>query len=421
VLLASLPIVFRFSLVQPMDFLLVCILIYYLGIVFSRAYYEKILWGLLCGLMGALAYFTKAYAFPFFVVHFFALNAFWYFSSGTNTVKKKVLKNAVSGFALFFLISGLWIITISAKYEYLTFSTMQKTNFNAPGPEVKGGGLEFGVPVFTEGLYEPPNKTAFVVWEDPSYLRGKPWSAWQSKAHFIHFIKLIIKNMAEGLEIFEGFSSFALVIIVISILMILGPMSGGWWSKKELVHPLFTLILFSGGYVLFHFEARYVWLSNVLLLLMGGQIISNLLEKTFFISSARKNVLLLFFTLSFVFVPARFAMQASNYTTDQEMYDLSMELRHYNIKGNFASNRDTEGHDPWHKTFRVAYWLNSRYYGQRGENTTDEELRNELKKYNIDYYFVWGESNEVPEFLGGQKDELNGNVSNLRIYLIRDL
>jgi hypothetical protein len=421
VLIASLPIVLKFSMVQPMDFLLVCILIYYLGIAFKDDYYNKVTSGLSCGFLGSFACLTKAYAYPFFIVHFFVINVLHFIGSSSKEVRKKVLKNATAGFVLFFLVSGIWIITISNKYGYFTFSTMRKTNFSAPGPEVKGGGLEFGVPVFKEGFYEPPNDTAFVIWEDPSYLRGKPWSAWQSKTHFIHFIKLTLKNIAEGLKIFESFSSFSLIIIVAYILFLIASSLKELLSKMDILNHLFTLVLFSGGYVLFHFEPRYVWLSNVLLLLMGGHLLSMLFQQSFFNSKSRKNILLVFFLISFIFTPSRFVIQTGNYTMDQEMYDLSIELKQFNVKGNFASNRHAEGHEPWHKTFRLAYWLNSKYYGQRGENFSDTKLSKELKKYNIDYYFIWGEINNVPNFLNAQKDVLNGNIPGLKIFKIKDL
>lgn len=420
VLISFLPIVLKFSLVQPMDFLLVCVLVYYLGIVFDRNYPKKISSGLTSGLLGALAYFSKAYAFPFFIVHFFIINIFQYFKAGLKEDRKKVLRNSLAGFILFFLISGAWIMIISDKYGHFTFSTMRETNFNAPGPEVVGGGLEFGVPVFTEGFFEPPNETAFVIWEDPSYLRGKPWSAWQSRTHFKHFIKLTLKNIAEGLKIFESFSSFSLFIIVAYILLLIAGSPKELFSSIHIINPLFTLGLFTGGYILFHFEPRYVWLSNVLLLLMGGHLLSMLFQQSFFESNARKNMLLVFFLISFVFAPSKFIIQTGNYSTDQEMYGLSNELKQYNVFGNFASNRLTEGHAPWHKTFRLAYWLKSTYYGQRGEKVSDSELLNEFEKYNIDYYFIWGDSREVPQFLSHYAEVTSGEIPGLKIVYLKE-
>lgn len=414
ILICLLPIVLKFSLVQPMDILLVCILVFYLSLIFSSNYPKKISSGMFCGMLGSLAYFTKAYAFPFFIAHFFVINIMHYFKTVTREDRQKVLRNAIAGFVLFFLISGAWIMIISNKYGHFTFSTMRDTNFNAPGPEAMGGGLEFGVPVFSEGFFKPPNETAFVVWEDPSYLRGEKWSAWQSLSHFKHFIRLILKNASDVLKIFESFSTLSIAVIIFYILSL----CIRW--KNELLYPLVTTILFTGGYLLFHVEDRYLWLVNVLLLLMGGYAINELIQKDFFKPDLRKNILIIAFIFSFIFVPSKYVIQASRGGLDNEMYYVSNDLKKYNIQGNIASNREyVPVHDAWHKTFRLAYWLNSRYYGQSREGITDEALVSELNKYNIDYYFLWGEGSNTPQFLTRYQELTKNEIHGLKVFSLK--
>jgi hypothetical protein len=420
-LISLLPVVLKFTLVQPMDTLLVCILVLYLSIIFRREYPRKIVSGIFCGILGAFAYFSKAYAFPFFIVHFSVMNVLHYFGNESKTIRRNVLKNVVAGFALFALISGAWIMVISDKYGHVTFSTMRETNFNAPGPDAMSGGLEFGVPIFYEGFFEPPNKTAFVVWEDPSYLRGEAWSAWQSWKYFKHFIKLFIKNIAEGLLIFESFSTFSMAIIVAYVLLIFRKPLKGMISERSLIYPMITLCLFSGGYALFHFEPRYLWLDNLLFLLMGGQVLHELFQREFFKNSVSKRILLAFFVASFIFTPTRLILQMENGGLDNEMYLLSTELKQFNIHGNIASNREyVPSHEAWHKTYRLAYWLNGRYYGQAREKITDDDLQTELKRFNIDYYFLWGESNHVPQFLSHYEEVTNGKIPGLKIFSLKE-
>lgn len=420
ILISSLPMVLKFSLVQPMDFLLVCILVFYLCIVFNRDYPKYVSSGIFSGILGSLAYLTKAYAFPFFLAHFSLINIMHYFKNVAREDRQKVLRNAVAGFVLFSLISGVWIIKISEKYGHLTFSTMRDTNFNAPGPEAMGGGLEFGVPVFYEGFFEPPNETAFVIWEDPSYLRGQKWSAWQSKDHFIHFVRLILKNISDCLKIFETFSTFSVAIIIAYMLLLCEKP----WSKisfcDDLLYPLVTAILFTGGYLLFHLEERYLWLINILLLLMGGLTINAMMQRDFFKPESRKNILIAVFILSFIFTPVKYVLQANRGGMDTDMYYLNTNLKKYNIKGRIASNQEyVPVHDAWHKTFRSAYWLNSRYYGQARENINDNELENELKKYDVDYYFLWGEGNRIPQFLSEDQEITKNEIPGLKIYKLK--
>jgi hypothetical protein len=330
------------------------------------------------------------------------------------------VRNAIAGFVLFTIISGSWILIISDKYGHITFSTMRDTNFNAPGPDVAlGGGLEFGVPVFKEGFFEPPNATAFVVWEDPSYLRGEPWSPWQSVRHFKHFVKLTLKNASEGLRIFEAFSSLSVAIIITYILLLTVKSKKEFLSQSVLLYPLFTIILFSGGYLLFHFEPRYVWLSNVLLLLMGGYALTELFRKEFFRPNSRKSILLVFVAVSFIFAPTKYVIQAGRGGMNSDMYYMSTDLKKYNIKGNIASNREMSSHDAWHKTFRLAYWLKSRYYGQSREGINDKELKRELEKYDIDYYFLWGEGGGSPQFLNEYEEVTDNQIPGLQVYSLK--
>lgn len=419
-LISLLPIVLKFSLVQPMDFLLVCILVYYLAAVFHNEYPQKLRYGLSSGISGAFAYLTKAYAFPFFIVHFFIMNIFHYFRNVTKKERTGVVKNAVAGFLIFFVISGSWIILISEKYGHPTFSTMRDTNFNAPGPGAMGGGLEFGVPVFYEGFFAPPNDTAFVVWEDPSYLRGTPWSALQSWTHFKHFIRLLLKNISDGLKIYEGFSTLSIAIIIAYLLFLCVRPFRMWLSQSDFLYPLFTLMLFSGGYVLFHIEERYLWLINILLLLMGGHALTLLLQQEFFKHAVRKHILLFFFVISFIFTPTKYVLQVSRGGMDTDMYDISADLKQLGIRGNFASNREyVPVHDAWHKTFRLAYWLDSKYYGQAEAGISDDELLEDLRKYNIDYYFVWGEGCKIPPFLDHYPELTGHKIPDLRIYSLK--
>ncbi len=61
VLIASLPVILKTSLVQPMDFLLLCVLILYVNIVLQEDYGSRLLHGVSSGIFGAFAYLTKAF------------------------------------------------------------------------------------------------------------------------------------------------------------------------------------------------------------------------------------------------------------------------------------------------------------------------------------------------------------------------
>jgi len=421
VLFASLFIIVYYSLGQPFDLILTCILLYYLTIVFDPDYPDRRDRGYISGLLGSLAYFTKSYAFPFFIIHFSIINLLHYIRVRERTFRRNIVVNTIAGFAVFSLISGLWIAVISNKYGHLTFSNMGKTNFAILAPGAPEDNLEFGQPMFYKGFFEPPNKSATSAWEDPSYIDVKTWSPLESWETFIHFIKRVIKNLSDVIRIYGSFSTLSVVIIICYLFFLLDIPYNKVIHHGGLLYPLLTVFIYTGGYMIFHLEDRYLWIVNVLLMLMGGSVVERLLQIDFFRGGIKKNLLIIIFLISFIFSPSRSIIQISKGTIDTDMYYLARELKEYNIRGNIASNREyIPTHDAWHKTFRLAYWLDSRYYSQAKEGISDEELEDELRRYDIDYYFVWGNLYANKALLSKYREVTGGKIPGLKIFHLKE-
>jgi hypothetical protein len=427
ILISLLPILLFVSTVELFDFLLLCLLVYYLGIIFNNEYQRRTYDGILCGILGATAYFTKSYAFPFFIVHFISMNIAHFIRCSTKQEKRNVLRNAIAGIVLFSIISGAWITVISNKYNQFTISNMGKANFSGMAPGLPDKGLELGNPLFYEGFFPPSNKTAFSAWEDPSFALSKLtfWNPVESAAYLKHFIKNISKNVIECIRIFGSFSRLSYTIIIAYILLLIVQLFNKEILRGDMLYSFFTLLLFTGGYMPFHLELRYLWIDNILLLLMGGYVLNMLFQHAFFKNNYRKNILIVFFVLSFMLTPLKSFVQAGHYNINKEMHNLSLILQDkYNIQGNIASNREWECiaiHDSWHNTFRLAYHLNSKYYGQAKRDISDSELENEFKKYNLDYYFFWGEPYKTSQLLSKYREITDGEITGLKIYSLKDL
>jgi hypothetical protein len=424
ILLPLVPILLFVSLVQPMDFLLLCILVFYLNVVFKKNYPESMHNALLAGGLGALAYFSKPFGFPFFISHFLLMNLCHYFRNSSIEHRKSVMRNALAGFVLFSLLSGVWIGLISSKYNRLTFSNMGRGVLASLGPGSKHETLEKGSPIFYAGFYEPPNDTATVIYEDPSSAKNKLWNPLESRSSLKHFTSNLIENIFECLRIYESFSRLSIAIIIAYILLIFVQPLNKLYSRTEILYPLLTITLFTGGYFPFHFETRYLWIVNILLLLMGGNVLNELFHKEFFKKNIVRNILILFFILSFTITPLKASVDIGKNNVNEKMYVLGAELENrYNIRGNIASNRQkvqVTSHDSWHNTFRLAYWLKSRYYGQPRVNISDEDLENELKEYGIDYYFYWEDSNSVPQFMSRYREITDDGIPGLKIYSLKE-
>lgn len=424
ILISLIPILLFFSLIQPMDFLLLCVLVYYLNIVFNKEYPSRMSHALTAGLLGSLAYFSKPYGFPFFISHFILINACHYIRNTSIYDKRRVLRNFLIGIVIFSVLSGIWITLISKKYDQFTFSMMGKGVFSVYKPGTSHQTLEKGDPIFYKGFFEPPNDTAFIIYEDPTYARGKAWNPLESSSSLKRYIHIISANVFECMRLYESYSRLSAAIIIVYILLLFAQPFKTLITRGDILYPLLTIVLYTGGYLPFHFESRYLWIINILLLLMGGQVLTILFRSKFFDSRSRRTVLMCLFLLSFTVTPIKASINIGKHNINSEMHDLGRELHNrYGIRGNIASNREMEtiaSHNAWHKTFRLAYWLKSRYYGQAEENISDTELENDLIKNNIDYYFFWGEPGRTPQFLFQYHELTNGGIPGLRIYSLKD-
>lgn len=406
-LFSLIPVVSLFSLTyNTPDLLVACLLIFYLSIVFDLNYFDSWHNGILCGFVGALAYFAKSYAFPFFVVHFIFFNLLYYFKGLNKPKKHGVLKNLILGLLVFFVVSGLWVGTISDKYGKLTIGTAGEYNQALMGPDYAVNTLKYGEnPVYYVGLIKPPNNNAISIWDEPSYSNLHHWSPFASWGSFKYQLKLIWANISYTTEIIESFFLIAAVIFLSVILFVLKTKPKKT-SKKLFVYLLITMLIYMCGYCVIIPEWRYLWFICLLLMVMGFYLIDSLFKNKM-ISLSFRNILLTFLILSFVLEPTYEIYALSG--DDHGVYSLSSTLKSdYGIQGNIASNAE------WGKMLPISYYLDAHYYGLTKKNITFQELEKELMEKNIDYYFVWNSTGNIQ--LSHYKEITNGKIKDLKIY-----
>lgn len=400
ILFTMIPAVLYFSLsvISP-DLLMLCVLVYYLAIIFNLDYPNKLSYGVLCGIFGALAYLSKSYGFTFFIATFLILNILQYFRNSDKDRRNKVLKNFVLGFAIFLMISGVWIGLISYKDVKLTFGTAGESNYAKVAPQIQGFN-------YTLGIYEPGD-------DNPNFV-VKQWSPFSSWSNFKYQLNLIGFNSYKiGFILFKYFSFLSLIIILVYIILCIQP-PRKLLLQNEIIYPLVTLIISAGGYVMILVLVRYIWLINVLLILMGGYLINLLFKTDFFRKEgfARiKTVILLVFAFSFVIMPVNYLIQ--NVHTGEDDYNLSQILiNQYDVQGNVATSTDKLT-----KMENLKYYMNISTHGVTEENLSDLKLQQELKKNNIDYYFVWDNPNQFYD-VSEYKEITGGKIKNLKVYYI---
>ena len=379
-----------FYLITP-DLLIVCLILFYFGVIFDSKYSYKLHNGLACGFIGALAYFSKTFAFIFFLLHFTLFNIIFYFKEFDFEKKNKIKKNLLLGLTIFFVLSGIWAVLISDKYHEITIGTSGTYNQNLVGPTSQGH------PPLYQGLIAPSNKYALSSWEDPSYFKMDSWSPLDSIKSFIFELNIIWKNIIKTGYILLGFSISFLLILAFTLIFIL-KYKKDKVSRRKLLYLLITVVIYSGGYSLIYVESRYLLIISILILLIGIYLIETFYKNDFFNLNIR-NLLLLFLILSFLIPPI--SELNDNINVGKTYHDLGYTIKDsYSIHGNIASN------DQWYVTLILTYYLNDKYYGQTKKNISLNDLNTELKNNNIDYYFEWGSSNQTDlpykEITGGK-------------------
>jgi hypothetical protein len=399
-LVSAVPMVLIFALMYATpDLLVTCILLFYFAVIFDSRYCESVSNGIFAGFFGALAYLAKSFVFPFFIVHFLFSNLFYYLKGKR---KKSILKNLLFGFLIFFVISGLWIGALSQQCGEITIGTAKDYNHEIIGPTYQEH------PVYFLGLIKPPTTDAISIWEDPSTVQLKDWSPFESEKYFEFQIKVLEKNVLRSIAFVENFSLFSVIIIIISSFLIFK--SDIKRTKEDLTKLMMAIFIYIGGYSFIFVEPRYIWPVAFLLSLTGFYLL-NYYYKRGTLNLGLRNVLLIMLMVSFMVTP--FIQLASYVGSDNQIPVLSSTLKNeYQIQGNIASN------DNWAGTLSISYYLQSKYFGLTMENTNSTSLEEELLSHNIDYYFVWGASDNLTLF---NYKEITGNkINNLTIYSRRN-
>lgn len=399
VLFTLIPITLAFThlLIFP-DLLLTCLLIFYLSYIIDPDYVENWFNPLFCGFLGALAYLTKSYAFPFFLVHFSIFNL--YYSFHLPNMKLKILKKFIYGMLVFLVLCGMWIALISDKYDQITIGTSSNYNYALVAPNSSGHYM------YNQGLITPPNSKSVSSWEDPSYFRVKMWNPLDSMQSLYYQINLIIKNIIILSELFLSFSIFSYLILIFALFFLLKA-DNEQRFKKNIIYLILSILIYSAGYLFIIVEGRYLWFVYILMIILGFYILNGFF-KLYPLREITKNILLIVLCLSFILSPLNTMIYA--YDSEIEFYNLSKSLREdYNISGNIASDSE------WEMSIYLVYYLNGTYYGQTKPGESLNDIKNELDCNNIDYYLVWNVQNNSL-VIPGYEEITGGKIVFLKIY-----
>ena len=396
-LIAINAIYIAFDVVTP-DFMFVCLALGYLNIILTPAYSRSRIAGISCGIMGALLYLAKAYGLPFFIVHFFVINLILYIGNKDKSFRAGIRINYVLGMVVFLLICIPWILLISNKYGYLTIGTSGKFNHALVGPN----SLEF--PMHYAGLLAPPNASAICIWEDISNVSMPDWSLFNSFSNVLFQIVIILKNIAWTIIILSQYSFLSLFVLAGSIIYLL-KQRRQFVNDKIFLLLVSMLILFS-GYLLILVVYRYLWLCDILLIIIGAKLLE-LFFKNSYLKQNLKKLIILIFAISFLIQPVSKIYNGSRGVS--HIVKLNNLITQFHLKGRFASDKN------WHDCVWLAYFNDWKYYGEKGK-LSDTELEAQLERYDIDYFILWTPEDKNLEFIENYSEITNGTIDKLKIY-----
>lgn len=368
------------------DLLLACVLTFYFSLILSSRYAERRYAGVWCGVLGALAYFGKGYALPFFLIHFPLFNLIHYLMNKEKTARRMVWRHCAFGLMAFAALAAVWVYLLYGKYHEVTAGITGKYNYAIVGTESSGR------PIFYVGFVRPPDSATVSIWEDPYYFYSlpeagscclKPWWPLDSWRAFKHQVKLILTNAVRTISAYQGFSILSVVIIAACLALCFAPRrSLNSRLRRTLAFALATLGLYPAGYMLVYSEERYLWAMLILILLMGVCLLHLLFQTRLFANWVWKAAAVALFSVSFLVMPVDQLQRRAYVSRTTDMFCRLLENE--NLSGaSIASNVDYGG------AVCVSYHLRAKYYGMARPNISNQGLVEEMRRQGIGHYFAW--------------------------------
>jgi len=223
--------------------------------------------------------------------------------------------------------------------------------------------------------------------------------------------KVVVENGFRILRSYESLSPLAFTILLGYILLVIQPFSRLLLSGDG-VYPLVTVLLYSAGFTLFSVNTRYLWIVFLLLMLMGGRLLDLLFQSDFFTINRKKLALLLFMACA-ITVPTKALVSGRNEGKDKYVLSKQIESK-VGIKSKIASN------SKWEESLHLTYYLKGRYYGTIRDGSSEKDLKDSLRRNDIDYYIVWGQSDPVSQELSNHREVTGRGVRGLNIYSLKE-
>lgn len=380
-------------------------------IIFKKDFTSKLgLWVVL-GILGALAYYSKAYAFYYFPLMVFSI-LFLKTKIEKNVPIKKATIIFITVTLTMYVLTIPWIYLLYQKYGFITSSTSGNLNLSW---------WLIGRPIYPEHikiLVPPIDDKSLFYFEDPLYSQGEFPKFWHS---FPLFFKQMVRsayNYIDWVKSANFMSSFYFVIWLLTLLSFFNKKLSLQNENQKIIAIVF--LTFPIGYWLISFQnGRYVWITIPLLLILGLIYAEKLLFP--YINKISKQIFILILFISIL--PACITDIKSMAAVGKEEFIIGNQLKELGIKGSFIANKAYMS-DQGHFILRTAHFSGCPWYYYAENKWNNKELLQEAKRYKVDYYFYFFNGttdNYVLEDVNGNKieDITHNQIKGLKVFPLK--
>jgi len=355
-----------------------------------------------CGVVAGLAYWSKAYALPFFVLHFIGwhvilllVNGFFNKKNNSRLNDKKeryakndlvlrrnfLLKNMVVGTVVFALVCLPWVFMLSSKFGEPTIGMSGKYNFALISPHRQHAQL-------TKNELINPNTdfTEYWAYEEPA-LFVESWNPMTSVSDLRYYARFLMSNVVR-------FCYFDYARYVVLLLVLGG--TGLWyararidWKERFFVGlTVWTALVLTSGYFLVLVRERYFWLDYFLGLILVFFFAALLVRSKQF---AKRSVLIISVIFTGLLMWKSLEMIQGK-TSKQAFF---RQLHQHIPKLKALENKRVAANDTWGEyhhtdaTVYLMYALRYDFWGQIRTQRLQREGFREATEKEMDYFILW--------------------------------
>ena len=340
-----------------------------LRLMLREAFKRKVWLWVVVGLLGSLAYFAKAYAFPFFILNTIVCT---YFISDNKTQWLRI-----SAACIIVMIAGSmpWIVALHDKYGEWMTGTAGKLNlswYTVGHPYWKQGITHLIPPAYGDSPY---------YWEDPYLVNGATPNVFSSLAMLKKQLLRIPYNLLKMMESMSQLSAVFMVGWLGMMAVVFSKKVRSYFPDKLQVVAI-SFMIFPVGYILVNFEARYLWYMLPLSMLMCALLMQKLFDHFGDARWLRPKVIAVF-VLAYVYHPVLELKKMYKVGTE----DHRIAERMQGLNGSFAAI--THPGEQVQGIERIAYFSGNTFYPIANPKLTHEELLAEMKRYGVKYYIYF--------------------------------